>query len=214
MPRSQKPQASNSARKAHTGSGVLRLIGGRFRGRKLAVAAVEGLRPTPDRVRETLFNWLQFEVPEQRCLDLFAGSGALGFEALSRGAKTVLLVERDGQAARLLAQHADSLNQAAAGHGTALVKQSDALQLLQHQPAQPYDIVFLDPPFQQGLLQRSCTLLMRNGWLRPGSWIYLESELHWPAEVPVDWQLRKEKVAGQVAYRLYQWQPLSAEEQA
>lgn len=198
MPRSPDKNKKASAE----GSGELRIIGGSLRGRKLSIAAVPGLRPTTDRVRETLFNWLQFELADQRCLDLFAGSGALGFEALSRGAAQVILLEKDSQAARLLAQHAERLS--AACQGTALVQSGDALNFLQQKPAAPFDVVFVDPPFRMELADSACELLQQNGWLRPGSWVYLETERDWRPNWPANWRLHREKEAGQVAFRLLQ----------
>ena len=195
MPRNTHKQKSK-------GSGELRIIGGQLRGRKLAIADVPGLRPTTDRVRETVFNWLQFELVDTRCLDLFAGSGALAFEALSRGAKQVIVIEQDGQAAKLLNQHASLLSKACTGE--ALVQQADALQFLMQQPAQPFNIVFIDPPFGMGLAERCIDKLEHNHWLAHGSWVYIETERSLTLRVPHHWQLHREKNAGQVTYRLYQ----------
>lgn len=198
MPRS----AHKQNRSQPQGSGELRIIGGQLRGRKLSVADVPGLRPTTDRVRETLFNWLQFELQGQRCLDLFAGSGALGFEALSRGADLVLMIEKDTKAARLLSQHAQTLN--AASHGSALVQPGDALQFLRQQPAAPFDVIFIDPPFRMGLAEHCCQLLEQFRWLHAGSWVYVETEQEWQGQVPPHWRLHRDKNAGQVSYQLYQ----------
>lgn len=195
MPRNTHKQKSK-------GSGELRIIGGQLRGRKLAIAEVPGLRPTTDRVRETVFNWLQFELLDTRCLDLFAGSGALAFEALSRGAEQVILIEQDSQAARLLAQHANGLSQAVSGQ--ALVQQADALQFLQQIPAQPFNVVFIDPPFGMGLVERCIEPLVNNHWVAPESWVYIETERGITPQVPANWQLHREKHAGQVTFRLYQ----------
>lgn len=179
----------------------LRIIGGTLRGRKLAIADLPGLRPTTDRVRETVFNWLQFDIAGQRCLDLFAGTGALGFEALSRGASEVVLVEQQRQAAQTLRQHAQELNPQCAG--TLSVENTDALNKLQSQPTTPFDIVFVDPPFRSDLAAPSCALLQENGYVRNGSWVYLETEKEWPLQVPANWSLEREKIAGQVCYRLF-----------
>jgi len=195
MPRNTHKQKSN-------GPGQLRIIGGQLRGRKLAIADVPGLRPTTDRVRETVFNWLQFELVDTRCLDLFAGSGALAFEALSRGAAQVILIEKDSQAARLLTQHAITLSQACTGQ--ALVQSADALQFLDQRPAQPFDIVFIDPPFGMSLVERCINKLTQHQWLAEGSWVYIETERDLVPQVPVNWQLHREKQAGQVTFRLYQ----------
>lgn len=162
------------------GGNVLRIVGGRWRSRRIRFTDGEGLRPTPDRIRETLFNWLQAEIAGAFCLDAFAGSGALGFEALSRGAAGVVMLER--QRAQLLA-----LRQAAADLGaeTATILQGDALALLAQpaawQPAGGFDGVFLDPPFHQGLLPRVCGLLHERGLLKPGAFVYVESENEWDA---------------------------------
>ncbi len=179
----------------------LRIIGGTLRGRKLAIADLPGLRPTTDRVRETLFNWLQFEIAGQRCLDLFAGTGALGFEALSRGANEVVLFEQQRQAAQLLRQHAQDLNPQCTG--TLSVAQVDTLQSLKTEAPAPFAIVFVDPPFRSDLAAPSCELLQQNGYVAEGSWVYVETEKEWPLQVPENWQLEREKVAGQVCYRLF-----------
>lgn len=150
--------------------GKVRIIGGKWRGRKLPVTDVAALRPTPDRVRETLFNWLQPIIDGTRCLDLFAGTGVLGLEALSRGADNVVLVEQD----RLLAQQLqDSIDKLQADNAQLVI--ADAFQWLQS-GQQPFDIVFLDPPFQQGLVEESCRRLMDSGAINSGSRIYIEAE--------------------------------------
>lgn len=187
------------AKKTTLAAGQIRIIGGQWRGRKLPVLHSEGLRPTTDRVKETLFNWLMFDIRDKRCLDLFAGSGSLGFEALSRHAAEVVMVEKDTAVASQLKRNLASLPTAP---GT--VVQADAVQYLQ-QPAQPFDLVFLDPPFHQALLPRACELLEKNGWLADDALIYIEREqgLALPA-LPAHWQLHKDKQAGQVIYQLYQ----------
>jgi 16S rRNA (guanine966-N2)-methyltransferase len=178
-------------------SNTLRIIGGQWRGRKLRFDDGEGLRPTTDRVRETLFNWLQPLIQGAHCLDLFAGSGALGLEALSRGAAEVRFVERNPRAVRALQENL-ALLQADNGR----VQQGDALTYLRG-PAQPFDVVFLDPPFRQALLAPALQLLAEGGWLNPGARIYieLESELGEPV-LPEGWELLRSKRAGQVAYHL------------
>jgi 16S rRNA m(2)G-966 methyltransferase (EC 2.1.1.52) len=205
MPRSSYKQKStprpDAKQRSHQGAGELRIIGGLLRGRKLAIADVPGLRPTTDRVRETLFNWLQFELTDSRCLDLFAGSGALAFEALSRGAMQVILVEKDAQAANLLAQHAAKLSEAV--NGQALVQRGDALQFLQQQPDASFNVIFIDPPFGLGLADDCLTLIAQNNWVSSGSWVYVETEKAIQPHVPATWQLHREKFAGQVAFRLY-----------
>jgi 16S rRNA (guanine966-N2)-methyltransferase len=185
----------------HRGAGQLRIIGGQLRGRKLAIADLPGLRPTTDRVRETVFNWLQFELAEQRCLDVFAGTGALGLEALSRGAAEVVMLERNKVAAELLQHHAMTLNPVC--HGQAQVQHTDALKWLQQSNPRPFNVVFVDPPFRSNLAGPACALLARNGWLADDALVYLETEKEWPLEVPANWQLQREKIAGQVAFRLF-----------
>jgi 16S rRNA (guanine966-N2)-methyltransferase len=175
----------------------LRIIGGEWRGRKLAFADAEGLRPTGDRIRETLFNWLAPYLPGARCLDLFAGSGALGLEAASRGAARVVMLDTAPAVVRLLREHGATLRASGVE-----VLQADALQYLGG-PAEPYDIVFLDPPFRQGLLQPCCERLATHGWLAPRAWIYLEAEreLGEPA-LPEGWTLHRSNAAGEVGYYL------------
>ncbi len=175
----------------------LRIIGGRWRSRRLRFASLEGLRPTPDRVRETLFNWLAPFITGARCLDLFAGSGALGIEALSRGAAEVVFVERHPQAVRQLRVNLNLLQ--AEG---ARVEQADALLWLRR-PPQPFDIVFLDPPFGERLLVPVATALELGGWLTPDARIYLETlkALSKP-DLPAAWMPIREQTAGRVSYRL------------
>ena len=148
--------------------GQLRIIGGEWRGRKLQFPAVTDLRPTPDRIRETLFNWLQMQIAGARCLDLFAGSGALGLEALSRGAREVVMVEQDRAAAVQIRHHLQTL-QCQSGH----VENSDAFRYL-NSSASRFDVVFLDPPYRLGCLVQCCELLEQKGWIAEDAFIYLE----------------------------------------
>lgn len=178
-------------------SGWLRIVGGCYRGRKLPVPAQPGLRPTADRVRETLFNWLQPVIAGARCLDLFAGSGALGFEAASRGASEVVMIERSEPVARVLEANVRTL-----GTSQVRVRRQDAMRWISGS-GEPFDILFLDPPFDEGLLGPSCDLLSRNGWLAPRALVYLEA----PAssgfpDLPEQWVLTRDKRAGQVRYAL------------
>ena len=173
----------------------LRIIGGRWRGSRIVFPPLAAIRPSPDRVRETLFNWLQQPIVGARCLDLFAGSGALGLEALSRGAAHVTFVDREPQIGRHLSQTLQRL-----GSGDATVVVEDALRFLSR-PPQPFDIVFLDPPFDLGLLEQVGGRL--QGWLAPGAYIDVEC----PAErslatLPVQWRVQRTKRAGQVGYHL------------
>lgn len=160
---------------------------------------MEGLRPTPDRVRETLFNWLQQDIIGAHCLDLFAGSGALGLEALSRGASRAILVEKSATAAQQLETHLRTLD-----CNAAVVVHLTAEQFLQRGPGDArYDVVFLDPPFGKGLIATCIKLLEEKDWLAPGARIYLESEPELAAsDIPKQWTIDREKIAGQVSYRL------------
>lgn len=177
----------------------VRLVGGTWRGRVLGFPDAPGLRPTPDRVRETLFNWLQPVLPGSHCLDLFAGTGALGFEALSRGAASVTLVEQAPAVAAHL--RANALRLAATG---AQIIERDAMLFLKQPLARPFDIVFLDPPFHQGLVDRAISALSRPGMLSPSALVYVESGVAEPEPpVPDTWSLHRDKQAGQVAYRLF-----------
>ncbi|NHB93039.1 16S rRNA (guanine(966)-N(2))-methyltransferase [Photorhabdus cinerea] len=178
--------------------GQIRIIGGKWRGRKLPVPNSPGLRPTTDRVRETLFNWLALVIQEAHCLDCYAGSGALGLEALSRYATQATLIEYERNVAKQL-----SANLALLGAKNAEIINDSALNYLS-QPGTPHDVIFLDPPFRQGMLAETIKLLEQQGWLADESWIYVEAESESAAaDVPANWQLHREKVAGQVAYRLY-----------
>lgn len=179
-------------------SGQIRIIGGQWRGRKLPVPDSPGLRPTTDRVRETLFNWLAPSMVSARCLDCFAGSGALGLEALSRYASETTLIEMERGVAQQLQQNLATLKAA-----NAKVVNTNTLTFL-NQPGTPHDIVFVDPPFRKGLLDDTLRLLEDNGWLADDALIYVESEVeNGLPPVPLHWDLHREKVAGQVAYRLY-----------
>ena len=177
----------------------VRIIGGTHRGRKLRFPSQSGLRPTPDRVRETLFNWLQPLITGARCLDVFAGSGALGLEAASRGAARVTLIDQSAQAVRQLEE-----NLALLGLQGVEVVRCDALGWLER-PGEPYDIVFLDPPYTSGLQGPCARLLEQRDWLAPGARIYLEALVRGePPELPANWSPLKRKIAGEVSYSLLQ----------
>lgn len=177
----------------------LRIIGGKWRGRKLDFPSAEGLRPTGDRIRETLFNWLMPVVPGARCLDLFAGSGALGLEALSRGAAELVMLDTDLQVVKTLQQHCQRL---AAENAT--IQQSDATEWLRRtEPGSGFDIVFVDPPFQSELLQPSTQLLAERGFLKEGALIYVEIDRQQRFIPPSHWQLFKHQLAGQISFSLY-----------
>jgi 16S rRNA (guanine966-N2)-methyltransferase len=180
-------------------AGQIRIIGGSLRGRKIQVPDVLDLRPTPDRVRETLFNWLQPVIAGAYCLDLFAGSGALGFEALSRGAAYVEMVD---QAPKVVALLREELTRFGAKNAEVYVATAPG-QL--RQPERPFDVVFLDPPFKQDLLLPCCVYLEEKGFLAADAYIYLESaEPVTEAVLPANWKLLKSKKAGQVSYHLAQ----------
>ena len=185
-------------RRAAHSAGKLRIIGGSLRGSKIAVADLPGLRPTPDRVRETLFNWLMPVIDGARCLDLFAGTGALGIEALSRGAAWVDFVERDARLAQELRSNLARLKQA-----DAAVRSGDAATMLNQPPAQGYDIVFVDPPFSANLWDDIARALHEGGWLRAGAQVYLEMPASLQPALPANWIAHREATAGAVRYALY-----------
>lgn len=176
--------------------GKLRIIGGSLRGSKLEIPNLPGLRPTPDRVRETLFNWLTPVIQSARCLDLFAGTGALGIEALSRGAAAVDFVETDALLAQLLRANLTRLKQ------EAHVYRDDAEKFLAT-PGAAYDIVFLDPPFSAQLWSPVAQALLRHERLPPGAWLYVESPADAAPELSPDLALHRESRAGAVRYALY-----------
>lgn len=178
--------------------GSVRIISGKWRGRKIPVPARAELRPSGDRVRETLFNWLQWELAGARCLDLFAGTGALGLEAASRGAARVVLVERD----HLLIEHLRGLARDWPGGEVLEPVHSDVLRWLER-AAGPFDVVFIDPPFDRELEQPVLDTLAGSELLSPGACIYVEQALRSaPLELPAGWQLRREKRAGEVRMSL------------
>ncbi len=183
------------------GGGTLRIIGGEWRGRKFRFRDGEGLRPTADRVRETLFNWLAMDIHGAHCLDLYAGSGALGLEALSRGAASCILVDNSERAC---ADIRSRLSELRCERGK--VHRADALSFLERTPTRDEvaDIVFLDPPFGRDLLGSTCRQLESGGWLRDEARIYLERARREPEPVvPQNWLLHREKTAGEVCYQLF-----------
>ena len=178
----------------------MRIVAGKWRSRVLDVAAVPGLRPTSERIRETLFNWLAPALAGARCLDLFAGTGALGLEALSRGAAEVVFVENSAVAAKVLRANVKEL-----GATGAIVHQTDALQFLKSPDLGNFDIVFLDPPFAADSLDELCRLLDEAAVLKRGSLIYLEDDRAGSGlALAPEWQLIKSKTAGNVRYSLVQ----------
>lgn len=176
----------------------VRIIGGGWRGRRVNFPDIPGLRPTPDRVRETLFNWLQHDIVGSRCLDLFAGSGVLGLEALSRGARELVFVEQAVAAARGLKDQLIRLG----GEVKGQVIEMGAARFLRV-PAANFDIAFLDPPFGRGFLAEYVPMLDAGNWLKVGGLVYLENERGAGAPVlPPHWDLLKSKAAGEVGYHL------------
>jgi len=166
----------------------------------LDIADVPGLRPTSERIRETLFNWLAPNIAGARCLDLFAGTGALGLEALSRGAGAVVFVEKSAVAANVLRANAQVLNAL-----TADVRQANALVFLEAKPGKKFDIVFLDPPFAADMLSDLCRLLDEASMLVSGALVYLEEDRSRPeTDLPSGWRILKSKTAGNVRYSLAQ----------
>ncbi len=176
----------------------MRIIGGDWRSRCITFIDAPGLRPTPVRVRETLFNWLRDDIIASRCLDLYAGSGALGFEAASRGAKSVTQVENNALACRALKENAIAL----AAEQVKIV-QSDVMRYLAGE-AETFDVIFIDPPFAMGLAAETCQWLEDKGWLSKHAKIYVEVESTLKLEgIPENWRLLKSKVAGEVGYHLF-----------
>jgi 16S rRNA (guanine966-N2)-methyltransferase len=176
--------------------GTVRIIAGTLRGSKLPVPDRPGLRPSADRVRETLFNWLQPMLPGATVLDAFAGTGALGFEAVSRGARTATLVERDPGLAEGLRASAARLKA-----GNLRVVTADALAWLQQPPTETYDLVFLDPPFDAGLWEEAARRLAP--WLAPDAWIYLETPAKTALQLPSGWRPHREGQTRDVRYALF-----------
>jgi len=206
----KKPSRSRNGHPPPTGNSAgarrenLRVIGGRYRSRKLVFAEVEGLRPTADRIRETLFNWLAPIIDGARCLDTFAGSGALGIEALSRGAGHVDFIETNRAAAEAIASNLQTLQCA-----NASLLRTDALAYLQVTPAQTspahrYDIVFCDPPFHTPLLEQALHALLAQEWLGAGALIYVEAARDDAVTLPPMWRWHRHQYAGNVQFGLLQ----------
>ena len=191
-----KPQKQTSK-----AMGEVRVIAGLWRGRKLPVLNAEGLRPTTDRVKETLFNWLMMDVANARCLDCFAGSGSLGIEALSRQAQAVVFLEKFTNAAQQLKKNLASLKT-----DKGMVINTDTLAYLaQKNNDNPFDIIFIDPPFHHQFVPQILPLLQQNNWLAENALIYVETEKnHPPLPLAENWQIIKEKSAGMVTSRLIQ----------
>lgn len=205
MKSSSKSQNRNkSSNKSSSQLGEIRIIGGQWRGRKLKVQDKEGLRPTTDRLKETVFNWLMMDVRQANVLDCFAGAGSLGFEAASRGANSVTCIEKNKTAANQLKDNAQ------------LLKAGDQLRVIQadfftaiktfHTP---FDLVFIDPPFHKGMIEICLSALLENDLVKSGTLIYLEQEVNGRYQVmdsdfSEQFNLKKEKIAGQVSAQLFE----------
>ncbi len=206
------PQKRRQAVSSDADTGSYRIIGGQWRSRRLSFPAVDGLRPTTDRVRETVFNWLAAEIEGARVLDLFSGSGSLGLEALSRGASALLAIEKNRSAWAALSKNVELLLPDKGARSQINLLCKDALVFLAQDPqpdasakhSVPFDIIFLDPPFRQGLLEQAISLLERHPILKADALIYIEREKEMLSlQIPENWRPLKEKVAGQVLYQLF-----------
>lgn len=187
--------------------GQLRIIGGQWKSRKLPILSSDGLRPTTDRIRETVFNWLQFDIRDAVVIDLFAGSGGLAFEAASRGARQVIMVEKDVQVARQLQRNAEALH----ADKMSLVH-DDAFNFLRQQGSQhpaTWDIVFVDPPFNRGLAEQALQDLARTPAVSVNTLVYIETETDFSLPLTGAWQLIKDKRHGAVKFCLIQKRDLS-----
>lgn len=191
-----KKKKPTSAKKNHS----VRIIGGKWRRRALPVVEADGLRPTGDRVRETLFNWLAPHIDGARALDAFAGTGVLGLEALSRGAAFVQFVEYNPNVAKQLSSNLSSLNLSPEEYRLAC---NDTIQWLDRYEGPPFDLVFLDPPFDQAFWSRCCSQLDREGRLTNNALIYVETPLETKLNVPPEWHHFRQLKAGQIIAHLF-----------
>ncbi|WP_238376383.1 16S rRNA (guanine(966)-N(2))-methyltransferase RsmD [Marinagarivorans algicola] len=197
--RQAKKSKVATANPVKMGAANVKIIAGQWRGRVLRFPEVDGLRPTGNRIRETLFNWLAPSLPGSRCLDAFSGSGALGFEALSRGAASLTMLEPD----RIANQHLHN-NMKLLGASDCKIWAVRAEQWLAIPATESFDIVFIDPPFTLDLWPGVLTQLEQNGWLATNAYIYIETPKHYALHTPAHWQLQRSKQAGQVTFSLYQ----------
>jgi len=188
------------------GAGVVRIIGGQWRGRKLPVPVSDDLRPTGDRIRETLFNWLQFEWEGGEWLDLFAGSGALGFEALSRGAKEVVMLEKSTVVSKQLQANKQMLG----AEGATIVNTDAQHWLASNVQQKAFDGVFLDPPFRDADLDFWLRLLIQHGWLKPNGWLYIEQPRERVVSLPY-LRAHRQQYSGGVGFGLWQLQTPDSE---
>jgi len=198
MRKNQRASSQEKGKKPNS-DGFIRLISGQWRGKKIPVKDKQGLRPTTDRTKETLFNWLMHDIREANCLDCFSGSGSLGFEALSRYCQFCTFLELDKQVAAQLQNNISTLKAE-----NAEVIQGDSLRYLSQAANRQYDVVFIDPPFNLGLAQPCIEQLEEQGYLTENSLIYVEVESTLTnLQFPTTWSLLKEKNAGQVRYQLF-----------
>jgi 16S rRNA (guanine966-N2)-methyltransferase len=184
----------------------VRIIGGDWRGRRLQVADVPGLRPSGDRCRETLFNWLQPWIVAADCADLFAGTGALGFEAASRGAATVLMIEKDSRAQEVLRNSIEQLQAV-----QVRLQGGGAMSMLEDFKAESFDIVFVDPPFDSNLAGLVMERLDRTGCVRRGGFVYIESPAQKGLAPPPGWRVWRDQQIGEVRMQLFRRQGLEDE---
>ena len=192
------------------GGGEVRIIGGTLRGQRVPVAPRPGLRPTPGRSRETLFNWLREDLQDAVVLDVFAGSGALGLEALSRGAGAVTFIEKDRRAAQVLRSTLERL-----GGGRTTLLERDALVVLAKSPfSSPFDLVFIDPPFATSLAQAALTALVAGALLAPGAKVYVEVPQGAELSLPAGFEALRQTQAGESLAQLWQWSPPRAAPEA
>lgn len=198
---SNKSRASNNKGKSNTGE--IRIIGGQWRGRKLKVHDKEGLRPTTDRLKETVFNWLMMDIRNANVLDCFSGAGSLSFEAASRGAHHVTCIEKDSQAAKQLQQNVMTLN----AKSQLTILRGDFFEQV-NSITTPVDVVFIDPPFHKGMINKTLSTLLDNRLLNDGAVVYIEQESSnsfdlTASELSHEFSLTKEKKAGQVLAQIF-----------
>lgn len=179
--------------------GHVRIIGGRLRGSRLGVPRLPGLRPTPQRLRQTVFDWLAPVIEGARVLDVFAGTGALGIESLSRGARAAIFFEQDRAQAHAIESDLARLHQQAVG----AVRNVDALRALSTPASEKFDVVFIDPPFGSALWAQAAALLDANSWLAPGAHVYVEAGISDTWQAPARWRVHRQRDAGAVRGTLF-----------
>ncbi len=191
---------TRARKQSNSSLGSIRIIGGVHRGRKLPVLNAQGLRPTTDRMKETLFNWLMMDVHDATCLDCFAGAGSLGFEALSRGAKSAIFMEMDKSVAKQLQSNASILKY---DSKQAIIQQGNSLNLLK-ELNDSFDIIYIDPPFNQDLVSPCVKTIVQEELAHCGTKIYIEREANGSVlQVPESWRVIKEKSTQQVIAQLF-----------